>query len=85
MRINLKKERQKLGLTQSEVAKKIGIARTTYTNIENGTKDPSFRLALKIKEFFNIKGDKIFLKDNVPNRNYTKQLRAIKSASKISH
>jgi len=72
MRTNLKRQRQKLGLTQAEVANKVGIARTSYTNIENGNKNPSLKIALKIKEIFNIKNDDIFLSDNVPNGNKTK-------------
>ncbi|KNF08526.1 putative transcriptional regulator [Gottschalkia purinilytica] len=69
MRLNLKKAREKKKLTQSEIAKKIGIARTTYTNIERGDKNPSFLVALKIKEILNTESDDIFLSRNVPKGN----------------
>lgn len=46
--------RSKLGLTQSEIAKRIGVSRSFYTQIEQGTRAPStqvlFRLAQEINE-----------------------------------
>lgn len=69
MRKLLKEQRLNLGFTQLEVAQKVGIARTSYTNIENGTKDPSLKVAIRIKELFNIVDDEIFLQSNDPNGN----------------
>lgn len=69
MRINLKNKREKLGLTQAELAKKLSIARTSYTNIELGLKNPSLPLALRIKEELKVKTDDIFLITNVPKGN----------------
>lgn len=69
MRKLLKEQRLNLGFTQLEVAQKVGIARTSYTNIENGTKDPSLKVAIRIKELFNIVDDEIFLQLNDPNGN----------------
>ncbi|WFD09773.1 helix-turn-helix transcriptional regulator [Tepidibacter hydrothermalis] len=74
MRKNLKNEREKLGLTQAQLAKILGVARTTYTNIELGLKNPSFSLALKIKKELKAKDDNIFLKTNVPKRNKNRRL-----------
>jgi putative transcriptional regulator len=68
MRHNLKESREKHGFTQAEMAMKLGIARTTYTNIELGTKDPSFRLAFRIKKLLKAE-DEIFLSINVPDGN----------------
>lgn len=61
MRENLKRVRSELKYTQEDVAKKLGISRATYTNIELGNKKPSFDLAIKIKKVFNCKDDEIFL------------------------
>lgn len=56
-------------MTQAELAKMVGIARVSYTNIELGNKEPSLKVALKIKEALNIKDDSIFLDTNVPKGN----------------
>ncbi|MCF6464166.1 helix-turn-helix transcriptional regulator [Clostridium sp. Cult1] len=69
MRVNMIKKRKHLGLTQEEVAKKVGIARTTYTNIELGDKNPSLAVALKIKKVLKTEDDDIFLISNVPEGN----------------
>ncbi len=56
----MRKRRKALGLTQREMAEKLGIARVTYTNIEGGRKDPSLRVALHIKKLLNCRDDSIF-------------------------
>lgn len=66
MRVNMINRRKELNLTQDEVAKKSGIARTTYTNIELGDKNPSLSVALKLKKVLKVKDDDIFLITNVP-------------------
>ena len=69
MRNKLKEVREKKKMTQEQLAKKVGIARTTYTNIELGTKNPSLDVAIRIKKVLKVKDDDIFLLDNVPKRN----------------
>lgn len=69
MRDNLKRIREKRRMTQSQLAQKVGIARTTYTNIKLGIKNPSFNVAIKIKKVLGVKGDDIFLVSLVPERN----------------
>ncbi|AWZ48303.1 helix-turn-helix transcriptional regulator [Hathewaya limosa] len=61
MRKILRNTREKFNLTQKEIADKLNISRCTYTNIENGTKNPSFKLAMRIKSVFNYQKDDIFL------------------------
>jgi putative transcriptional regulator len=73
MRYYLKKIRKEKGLTQSEIAKRVGIARTTYTNIELGTKNPSLNIAIKLKKTLNTDDDNIFLNYDVPNCNIADQ------------
>lgn len=60
MRKNLKEMRIKKGYTQHELAKKIGIERSFYTNIELGTKNPSLRVAMRIKQVLEYFNDDIF-------------------------
>lgn len=63
-----KKRRIELGYTQSTIANILGIARSSYTNIELGTKNPSLGIAIKIKEALDTKDDSIFLAKNDSNR-----------------
>ncbi|MTI80063.1 MAG: helix-turn-helix transcriptional regulator [Firmicutes bacterium] len=65
----IKDKRTSLSLSHGEVAKAIGISRSFYTQIENGTRDPSFRVARKIASFYEISLDEIFLKSNVATDN----------------
>jgi len=44
----LKEERARLGLTQAELAARIGVSRKTINTIENGVFVPSTVLALKL-------------------------------------
>ena len=53
-RKNLIKFRVDLGLKSVEMADKLGITRTKYSNIENGKVRPSIDLAYKIQEVFNV-------------------------------
>lgn len=48
MEINLEELRKKNNMTQEEVSDRIGIARSSYTNIENGERRPSVETAKKI-------------------------------------
>jgi putative transcriptional regulator len=45
---NLKDERARLGLTQAELADRIGVSRKTVNTVENGIFVPSTILALKL-------------------------------------
>lgn len=60
MRENMVTLRRQLNMTQEKAAMKIGIARTTYTNIETGKRDPSLEVALRIKRVFCTTEDCIF-------------------------
>lgn len=52
-RYNLKTFRERAELTQKEMADKLGIAKSTYVNIERGVTNPSFPLVEKFAEIFN--------------------------------
>lgn len=46
----IKDKRTKMGLTQEEVAKRLGISQVAYGRYELGLREPKFSLILKISE-----------------------------------
>lgn len=58
---NLVQERRTLaGITQEELAEKVGVSRQTVIAIEKGKYTPSVLLALKLARFFKVPVDKLF-------------------------
>ncbi len=57
--MKLKELRQKLNLSQSEVAKKLGMPQTTFYYYEAGRNDPSIETLIKIADFFNVSIDEL--------------------------
>lgn len=53
----LQKLREKAGLTQGEVAKRIGVARPTYANYESGKREPDFDNIKKLADLFDVTVD----------------------------
>ncbi len=60
MKNTLKIERTILGLTQEELAQKIGVSRQTINSIETNRYVPSTVLALKLSAIFNKPVNEIF-------------------------
>ncbi len=54
------KFRSKAGVTQEELAEKVGVTRQTIIAIEKGNYTPSVILALKIAKFFKKSLEEIF-------------------------
>lgn len=50
-------ERKKINKTQAEVAKSIGIARTTYAMYEQGKREPDYATLEKLANFFDVSID----------------------------
>jgi putative transcriptional regulator len=48
MQNNLEKQRLKIGLKQSEVAQRLGIAESSYQNYERGRVNPSVQRAIEL-------------------------------------
>lgn len=46
----IKDKRTKMGLTQEDVAKKLGISQVAYGRYELGQREPNFSLIMKISE-----------------------------------
>ena len=62
---NIKKLRKEKGITQEELAKRIGVSRQTVNALEAGKYVPSTVLALKISKYFKMNVEEIFqLEDN---------------------
>ena len=60
----LRTAREKSGLSQAELAKKIGYAPTTYRNYENTTREPNFDTLKKIASILNVSTDYLLGMDN---------------------
>ena len=56
----LKVMRFNLGLTQKEVAKKMGVTEASYSNWENGVRKPHAQNVKKIADFYDVPVEDIF-------------------------
>ncbi len=55
--IKLKKMRKKFGLTQSQLAKKLGLSASTIGMYEQGRREPDSKILIKIANLFNLSVD----------------------------
>ncbi|MBG9979420.1 helix-turn-helix transcriptional regulator [Facklamia lactis] len=60
MKNNIKEMRKSLGMTQKDLADKVGVTRQTILAIEQDKYDPTLQLAFKIAIFFNTTVDELF-------------------------
>ena len=61
---NLKSVRESRGMTQQELADRIGMRRETILHLENNRYNPSLEMALKIAQGFDLRVEELFqLKD----------------------
>ncbi len=60
MIIKIKELRKKRLLSQQELATALNVSRQTVSYIENGHKQPTITLALKIAKFFNLSVEELF-------------------------
>lgn len=56
----LKELRLKKGLTQTELGEKVGVKQNTFTNWENGKREPSFENLVKLADLFDVSLDWLF-------------------------
>jgi DNA-binding XRE family transcriptional regulator len=56
----LKKRRKELGMTQAEVAQKLGLMRQTYMNYENGKRQPGIETMKQLSQFFGKSLEELF-------------------------
>lgn len=57
---SLKSTRESRGMTQQELAERIGVRRETILHLENNRYNPSLEMALKIARVFNLKIEDLF-------------------------
>ena len=61
---NVKELRANLGITQAQLAERVGVARVSIVAIENGRFMPTIETALRISKALGISTEKVFwLKD----------------------
>ena len=56
----LKDRRGELGLTQAELAEKVGVTRKTVNTVENGVLTPSATLAIKLARELGLSVEQLF-------------------------
>ena len=56
----IRDRRTKMGLTQEEVAKKLGISQVAYGRYELGLREPNFSLIIQISEVLDFKPGEFF-------------------------
>lgn len=56
---NLRSAREHKGLSQKEVAERIGVAKSTYSLYESGNREPNVQTIKKISDVLNISADKL--------------------------
>lgn len=62
----LKELRKTTTLTQSEFAKKIDVARTTYAMYEQGNREPDYETLRKIADYFGVTTDYLLGRSDTP-------------------
>ena len=57
MNERLKQLRLEKGVKQEEVARIIGITKSAYSNYEQGIREPSFEILIKLCKYFDVTAD----------------------------
>lgn len=58
--VRLKELRLKKGLKQTELGEKVGVKQNTFTNWENGKREPSFENLIKLADLLEVSLDWLF-------------------------
>ena len=58
--------RRREGLSQQELAEKLGLAKSTISMYESGSRKPSFEILEAIADYFNISMDTLMGSDKLP-------------------
>lgn len=65
-------------LTQSEFAKKIDVARTTYAMYEQGNREPDYKTLQRIADYYNVTTDFLLGRSDNPNMTADEEFQAFK-------
>ncbi|BDR53797.1 transcriptional regulator [Bombiscardovia nodaiensis] len=60
LKTNLKQARQAQGITQTELADRVGVRRETIIRLENGRYNPSLKLAMDLAQVFHTTVEALF-------------------------
>lgn len=60
--------REKVGLSQKELATRLKMARTTYSGYENGSREPDHETLNRIADFFEVTTDYLLCRTNNPKQ-----------------
>lgn len=63
---NLKLAREQKGLSQKDVAEKIGVAKSTYSLYESGNREPNVQTIKKIADVLDVSADELLGIDTEP-------------------
>ena len=55
--VNLRNARASMNLTQSQVAKQLGISVSTYTKYETASNEPDLKMLVKLADFYHLSVD----------------------------
>ncbi len=62
--MRLKELRERIGLTQRDLGKIVGISDTTVSSYETGDSSPSIKVLIKLADYFNVSVDFLIGHDN---------------------
>ena len=60
--------REDMDLTQDQLVKILKMHKTTYTNYEQGKREPPFELIIKLAKFYNVSTDYIAGLTDIPSK-----------------
>jgi transcriptional regulator with XRE-family HTH domain len=61
--------REKAGISQVEISKRLGVARTTYASYEQGAREPDIEMLNKLATFHGVSVDFLLGNENKNNTN----------------
>lgn len=64
MRNHVRELRERMGITQDELAEKIKCSRATVISIEKGKYDPSLTFAMRLARVFSVPLEEVFTLDD---------------------
>ena len=66
--MRLRELRNKSGLTQNDIASKLGVSGQTILNWENGIYEPKINQLIELADLFNVTVDYLIERDKVPSQ-----------------
>ena len=60
LKTKIREYRERAGLTQAELAEKVGVRRETLLHLESGKYNPSLKLAMDLAKLFGVTVEELF-------------------------